>query len=166
MPTRGRWLILLFLSAFFCGIYVILFGLLNQILILTASFFLILIPPCLLGSGFFEALGNSRGTSPDPVDVFARAILEALILGVIIIAVALIREPLGMGTLSFPGGVQGIVEIFGNPDENTFILVRILSASAGGLLLLGYITALFRYFRKASGSVPKNDYTTNSRRDG
>ena len=151
MPARGKMVILLFLSAFLCGIYMLLMGLLNPLLILGTGFFLVLVPPCCLGSGFFEAC---ESVSPD--EVIARAVLEAIVLAGLIIALALIREPLGMGTLSIPGGIQGIAEVF-DSGEGSFIPLRFLSASAGGLLLLGYGIALFRYFRERNGNVPQND---------
>ena len=149
MPVRGKMLILLFLSSFLCGVFILLVGLLNPLLILGTGFFLILVPPCCLGSGFFEACGSEY-----PGEVFSRALLESVVMAGLIIALALIREPLGMGSLSFPGGVQGIVEIFASQEEGGFLPIRLLSASAGGLLLLGYGTALFRYFRERSSSIP------------
>ena len=148
MPARGKAVILLFLSAFLCGIFMLLIGMLNPLLILGASFFLVLIPPCCLGSGLFD------GTEPTyQGELVSRALLEAVVLSGIIVALALIREPLGMGTLSFPGGAQGAVELFEAGEENGFVPVRILSASAGGLLLLGYGISLYRYCRERYGGV-------------
>ena len=149
MPKQGRMAVLLFLSAFLCGLFMLLTGLLNPLLVLSTGFFLVLIPPCFLGSGFFEASETEY-----PVEVFSRAIFEALVISALILALALVREPLGMGVISFPGGVQGIIELFGSNDDEAFVPVRLLSAAGGGLLLLGYVTALFRYFRQRSGSVP------------
>jgi hypothetical protein len=150
MPVRGKSVILLFLAAFFCGVFIILVSLVNPLLILGTVFFLLLVPPCCLGSGLFEA-----SESVDPLEVFFRALQEAVVLSIIILGFALIREPLGMGSLSFPGGVQGIIELFG--DSDSFFPLRILSVSAGGLLLLGYGVALFRFFRESSGSVPEEE---------
>ena len=155
LPVSGKMLILLFLSSFCCGIFMILLSLLNPLLILGTVFFLILIPPCLVGSGLFDA-----SLQVDLDDAFSRAILEALALALVIVAFALIREPLGMGTLSFPGGAEGIIEIIGNTDNETFVPARILSASAGGLLLFGYGISLFRYFR---GRSHGGDYEEGSK---
>jgi hypothetical protein len=58
-----------------------------------------------------------------------------------------------MGTLSIPGSVQGIMEIYKGQNAEIFLPGRILSISAGGLLLLGYIIAFYRYFRNRSGNV-------------
>jgi hypothetical protein len=70
---------------------------------------------------------------------------------------------LGLGTLSIPGGAQGIVEILGSADKDAFVPARILSASAGGLLLLGYGTALYRYFRERSHGVSDSGYEEGSK---
>ena len=153
MPASGKTLILLFLSVFCSGVFMIIVSLLNPLLILGTSFFLILIPPCLLGSGLFDA-----STQVEIDDAFSRAIIEALVLALIIAAFALIREPLGMGTLSFPGGAQGIIEVFGSSVDDSFALVSILSASSGGLLLLGFGIALFYYFRERNHGAPNGNY--------
>ena len=155
MPTRGRMIILLFLSSFICGIFILLVNIFNPILIMGTSFFLVLIPPICLGSGFFEAIESAASDpdtsvipSSDPFEVVLRALSEAVVLSGIIIALSLIREPLGMGTLSFPGSAQGIFELFANRETEKFTAVRILSTSSGALFLLGYTVALFRYFKK------------------
>ena len=152
MPKRGRIVILLFLSAFLCGFFMLFASLMNPLLILGTGFFLVLIPPCFLGSGFFEAAETEY-----PIDVLSRALLEAAVMAGLILALALVREPLGMGTLSLPGGADGIVELFNAADADVFVPARLLSAAAGGLLLLGYVTALFRYFWARNSSVPEEE---------
>lgn len=146
MPSRGRMVILLFLSAFICGIFMLVASLFNPLLILGTSFFLFLVPPCCLGSGYFEAAG-----SEETIGAVSRALFEAITLSAIILALALIREPLGMGTLSLPGGAQGMVELFNSRETDEFVFARIFSVSSGGLLLLGYVTAMYRYFRGKFG---------------
>ena len=153
LPARGKKAVLLFLSAFFCGVFILLVNLFNPLLIFASGFFLLLVPPCCMGSRLFEA----QEATLAPAALCAQALIKAAVLSGIILAVALIREPLGMGTLSFPAGIQGVVEVFDIRGENHFVPVRFLSASAGGLVLLGYGTALFRYFRDRSGSAPPNE---------
>ena len=143
MPLKGRMIILLFLSSFFSGLFAILTGFLNPLLIMGTGFFLFLIPPWCLGRGFFEL-----SDSFDPVETVSRALLEAITMSLIIIAFALIREPLGMGTLSIPGSYSGIIELTGGGNREIFIPAKILSVSSGGLLLLGYTAALHRYLRE------------------
>lgn len=71
---------------------------------------------------------------------------EALLLGLLIVIFALIREPLGYVSLSLPGGVQGSV-LFSFREES-FLPVRLIASSSGALLLLGYFLALYRYYRE------------------
>ena len=146
MPKRGKMIILLFLSTFLCGIFILLLSLFNPLLVIGTVFFLILIPPCCLGSGFFEALD-----SVDHFEAVLRALLEASVLAGIILAFSLIREPLGMGIISIPGGPQGIIEIFSGNRAIGFLTIRFFSTTAGAFLLLGYFIALYRYFKKQRG---------------
>ena len=152
MPSRGKMTVLLFLSTFLCAIFILLTGMLNPLIILGTSFFLLLIPPCCLGAGYFEEL-----ESVDHGEAVSRALLEAITLGAIILAFALIREPLSMGTLTFPGGPAGITELFNVKDSDAFVLLPAFSVSAGGLLLLGYATAIYRYFGENNGGISNND---------
>jgi hypothetical protein len=141
MPQGGKSIILLFLSALVCSIYVLCLSLVNPLLTMETCFFLVLVPPCCVGSGLFKRLESlALG------EAFSRSLLESLALGGIIIALSLIREPLGMGSVSFPGGAGGIVEIPGGDYEGGGP-VRIFAVSGGGLLILGYGVSLFRYFR-------------------
>jgi len=151
MPSRGKKVILLFLTSFLCAFITLFIGFLNPLLILSTIFFIILIPPFCLSTGLFEAIGAS-----DPFDVLSRALFEAVTLAGLILALALIREPLGMATLSIPGNAQGIRELFNSEESNTIIPAQIFSVSSGGLLLLGYGTALYRYIREQITEAAKN----------
>jgi hypothetical protein len=143
MPKKGKVVILLFLVSLVCSIYVLFGFLLNPLLTLGSWFFLILIPPVCIGSGIFADL---EGIELD--ESIPRVFLEALSMSLLIIGLALIREPLGMGSLSFPGGPGGIVEFFSADSGEGFLPIRVLSVSSGGLLLLGYIVALFYHYRE------------------
>jgi hypothetical protein len=44
------------------------------------------------------------------------------------------------------------MEIYEGQNTETFLPGRILSISAGGLLLLGYVIALYRYLKDRSGN--------------
>jgi putative effector of murein hydrolase LrgA (UPF0299 family) len=82
----------------------------------------------------------------DPEDALARALLEALVLGALLVALALIREPWGLGSLSIPGGIFGIIVLF-SYNTGGIVPLRIISSSTGAFLLLGYGVALFRFCR-------------------
>jgi len=156
MPVQGKKIILLFLSSFLCGLYFLLIGLLNPLIIYGLAFIIVLIPPYCLGNGFYENLSFYESSSSIPVkEVFLRALLEALVLSGVIIGLALIREPLGMGTLSFPGGIYGIREI-GSEGEN-LVPFRLFSISAGGILLMGYGIALFRFIKSKKNMTTEED---------
>jgi hypothetical protein len=142
MPSKGKPVILLFLSSFVSSVYILLSGLLNPLLVQTCWFFLILVPPCCIGTGLYEQMEDL-----DPGESLPRVFLEAACLGLLVVALSLIREPLGLGSLSLPGGTGGIFEIFSVEGGENFFPLRILSVSSGALLILGYITAAFRYFR-------------------
>jgi len=152
LPKKGKIIILLFLSTLICNLYLLLISLLNPLLAAGSWFFLVFIPPCCIGSDRFERLN-----ALDIRECLPRVFLEAGCLGLLIIAISLIREPLGMGSLSFPGGIWGITEVF-NPEEDGegFFPIRLLSVSAGGLLILGFVVAVFRFFRNQK-SIPEND---------
>jgi hypothetical protein len=152
MPSNGRNVILLFLSSFLCGLFILFVSLLNPLLIMTTTFFLLLIPPFCLSTGFFETI-----ESPDIIDTVFRALLEAVSLAGIILAFALIREPLGLGTLSVPSTAYGIRELFSREESDTIIPAQIISVSSGGLLLLGYGTALYRYIRENYAEAFRGD---------
>jgi hypothetical protein len=130
---------LIFFTALLGNIYLLLLFLISPLLAMGTSFLILLIPPCCIGSGIL-----SRFDSLNPAEALVHTLLEALTLGGLIVALALIREPLGFAALSLPGRGEGIVEVFYAEGEG-FFPVRILSASAGALLLLGYGVALFRH---------------------
>jgi hypothetical protein len=142
LPKAGRPVVLLFLTSLVSSFYILLSGLLNPLLILGTWFFLILIPPCCIGSGLFEDL---EGVEPE--EALPRVLIEAGTLSVLIIGLSLIREPLGLGSLSFPGGPGGIIEFFTAADNDGFFPLRLLSVSGGGFLLLGYVIAGYRSFK-------------------
>jgi hypothetical protein len=142
LPKTGRPVILVFLTSFIASLYILLSGLINPLLILGTWFFLILIPPCCMGSGLFEDLDGVELEEALP-----RFLIEAACLGLLIIGLSLLREPLGLGSLSFPGGDGGIIELFSAGDDAGFFPIKILAVSGGGFLILGYIVAVYRFFR-------------------
>jgi hypothetical protein len=140
-PDRGKKLVLVFLSAFTGSIFLLLLSLVSPVLGLETFFLVSLTPLLCVDSGLFDRLDSQR-----PEEVVFRAFGEAAVLGGVIIAFSLIREPLGYFSLSLPGGAQGIVMIY-SAERETFLPIHIIASSAGSLLLLGYGVSLYRYFR-------------------
>jgi hypothetical protein len=140
-PRRGENQVLVFLSTLAGSIYLLFLCFANPVLGMESFFFVSLTPLLCISSGVFE---RSRDLALD--EAVFRAFAEAAVLGGLIIAFSLIREPLGYFSLSLPGGVHGIVKIVSS-GETAFLPIRIIAGSAGALLLLGYGVGLYRYFR-------------------
>jgi hypothetical protein len=138
LPRRGE--IRVFLSSFIAGLFILLLFLICPILAMDSLFFLILCPLCCISSGVLDRIEKFNAA-----EAVFQSYAEGMILSALILALALIREPLGYGTLSLPGGRQGIICPIRFPGES-YLPLRIFSSSAGAFFLLGYGVALFRYF--------------------
>jgi hypothetical protein len=147
LPERGRPLVLLLAASFIGCVYLLFLWLLSPLSALELFFLVPLVPLFCAGSGFFR-----RIESLPPGEAALRALSEALIWGGLLIGFALIREPLGAGSLSMPG-TSGIVLLFA--IEEDFFPVRFIASSAGALLVLGYGAGLYRHFRKIH--APRED---------
>jgi hypothetical protein len=139
-PQKGKTLVLLFFSSFIASLFLFLLFLGCPLLAMETLYLIILIPAYCAGSNF-----ATRFQSLERQVVFKRTPLEALSLGILIVALSLIREPIGFMALSLPGGARGIVEL--SYDWDFIIPMHIFSSSAGGLILLGYVVALFQSVR-------------------
>ncbi|MDR2313217.1 MAG: hypothetical protein LBE02_01625 [Spirochaetaceae bacterium] len=134
LPPPGRAPALLFLSALGACIFFVVLWILNPILALESSFFIFLSPVVFTASRLCERVWDF-----DMAEGLSQAVTEALILGILILGLSLIREPLGFGSVSVPG-LDSIRFIQEEP-------LRILQASSGALIILGYGIAVYRYFR-------------------
>jgi hypothetical protein len=144
LPKRGLPVLRLFLMSFWGSLYILIMHCVNPYLGMETTFFLLLCPLSCAGSGICRRIeGLSRR------DSILKAVLEALTLGGALAALALIREPLGFGSLTLPGGPQGLTELFvlDSPLSAAYFPVRIIAGASGGLLLLGYILVLYRRFK-------------------
>jgi hypothetical protein len=140
LPRWGREGINPFLISFIGGLYILVLSLISPVLAMDSLLFLILVPLCCVSSGLPERLAVM-----DPGEGAVRAALESLYLSAPILALALIREPLGYGALSLPGGSRGSTVIL-SFAEQACLPIQIISSSAGAFFLLGYGLALFRQF--------------------
>jgi hypothetical protein len=138
---RGRGLLSVFLASLMGSIFLMLIYFINPPLAMETTFLIILTPISCIACGIGERI---KGMNIE--DALGRALMEALVLGGFIIALALIREPWGFGSFSVPWGQQGITELVSIADFR-FFPVQVVSFSTGGLLLLGYALALFRRFQ-------------------
>jgi hypothetical protein len=104
------------------------------------TYLIVLVCCSFIGSSTLKALGSSTID-----EIVPYALWEAAVIGIPIITLSLIREPIGFMSLSLPGGAQGIIELFSasNADGANFLPIKIIASSSGALMLLGYIAALF-----------------------
>ena len=139
-PARGKFLIQIVLASFTGALYLLLLWFVCPLTALEVLFLVSLVPLFCAGSGIFK-----RAESLDLVDAVARALSEAGVFGALLLIASLIREPVGFGCLSLPGGARGItmLAVFGDG----FVPIRLAASSAGALLLLGYGVGLYRHFR-------------------
>ena len=133
-PQWGRDAVLLFVSSLAAGIFLMLLWFFDPILALESSFFIFLVPVIFTASGLC-----GRVLEYDMTEVLAQSLAEALILGVLILGLALIREPLGFGSISIPG-----LDVIHFVREEP---LRLFQVSSGALIILGYVIAVYRHFR-------------------
>jgi hypothetical protein len=145
LPKRGIPALEIFLPSFWGSLFMLILRCANPYLGMETGFLLLLCPLSCIGSGISRRVeGLARR------DSILKALLEALVLGGVLLALALIREPLGFGSLTLPGGPQGLLFLFA-PGSQDFVAdfpARIIAGASGGLLLLGYALTLFRRFKR------------------
>jgi hypothetical protein len=139
----GRTAARIILASFLGCLFLLFLWVTSPLLALETSAVILLVPCYASISPLFDKADGSNIAT-----LLLKSSFEAGSLGLLIIAFALIREPVGFMSLSLPGGRQGIIELFSPVDENGFLPVRIIAGSAGALLLLGYGAALFRGIKK------------------
>jgi hypothetical protein len=136
LPRRGKMVVVVFLSGLASELFLIALKIFNPILALQCTFFILLTPCWAIGS---KALRSKKSHSD--------YLFESLVICVLLIAFAFIREPIGFSTLSIPGGVEGITEIMRSTTQS-FFPIRFAASTGGALILFGYGYALFRSIRK------------------
>jgi len=141
-PRHGRTLLISFLASFVAAVYLFILWLVSPVCALESFFAVSLIPVFYISSG-----ESKRFNALSAEDSFFSSFFEALSLGVLLLAFALIREPLGFVSLSLPGGLQGSVMLF-SFDMESFLPVQLIGSSAGALILLGYFWALYKHINK------------------
>jgi hypothetical protein len=151
-PRHGRTILISFLASFMTAFYLFILWLISPVCALESFFAVSLIPVFYISSGEskrFNALSGAldSGVLDSAEDSFFSSFFEALSLGVLLLAFAIIREPLGFVSLSLPGGLQGSVMLFSFNMES-FLPVQLIGSSAGALILLGYFWALYKHINK------------------
>jgi Na+-transporting NADH:ubiquinone oxidoreductase subunit NqrD len=130
----GRDAALLFISSLASSIFLVLLWIFDPLLALESSFFVFIVPVVFMAGGLY-----SRVISHDLPEILSQALAEALILGLVILGMALIREPLGFGSLSIPG--MDVIRFIREEPVGFF------QTASGALIILGYGIAVYRHFR-------------------
>jgi Ca2+/Na+ antiporter len=144
LPQKGRDAVLVFVASFTCFLFYFFVSLVSPFQAMESAFYILLCPVFLLASGLY-----SRVHEYDAPEMVFQAVSEAFVLGALILALALIREPLGSGSVSLPG--LGLIRFIGGEDQASQALpepIGLLKFSSGALIILGYGIALYRHRRK------------------
>ena len=128
-------------------LFLYLLWILSPITALEVFFIVSLVPIFCVSCRIFDRIASLK-----PREAIARASSEALVMSLLIIVFAIIREPFGFLSLSVPGSCQGIFFLIKSNEEG-MLPIRLISDSVGALLLLGFAAGLYRYFR--SNNAPR-----------
>jgi hypothetical protein len=152
LPANGMIILFTCLAVFFSSVYLLLLWLLCPFAALETFMILLLIPLFCANSGFVHEMQlRSETGHVDIFDNVSDALSQAASLAGLVIAFSIIREPLSYCTLSFPGTYQGMITIM-YFKSGMFFPVGIFSASAGALLLLGYLICLYQNWKGKTGN--------------
>jgi hypothetical protein len=145
LPQKGDEVVLVFVSSFAGFLFYFFTFLVSPFQAMENALSILLCPAFLLASGLYH-----RVKEYDTTEMVFQALCEALVLGALILALALIREPLGSGSVSLPGlglirfigGESGLSQAeSGAPPVEPLALLKL---SSGVLIVLGYGVALYR----------------------
>jgi hypothetical protein len=148
LPEQGRDAVLVFVSSFACFLFYFFVSMISPFQAMENALSILLCPAFLLASGLYP-----RVKEYDTPEMVFQAVSEAFVLGALILALALVREPLGSGSVSLPG--FGLVRFIGGGDPAAQASsppeirlppepLALLKLSSGALIILGYCVALYR----------------------
>jgi hypothetical protein len=162
LPEKGRDAVLVFVSSFTCFLFYFFLFLISPFHAMENALCILLCPAFLLASGLYHRIKEY-----DTPEMVFQAVSEAFVLGALVLAMALIREPLGSGSISLPG--LGRIRFMGreSPLSRTILPadpalspeppaaggafplepLALLKLSSGALIILGYGIALYRHRR-------------------
>ncbi|MDR1074435.1 MAG: hypothetical protein LBL45_12340 [Treponema sp.] len=138
LPKEGRGAVMVFLSSLITLFFLFILWFISPLLTIELLYVTLLVPVSFIGAFPREKLDSLNAS-----ETMVETLSQTGAIGCVIIALSLVREPLGFMTLSFPGGVQGFIELFNGSDATDFFPLRILAVASGAFFLLGYMTALF-----------------------
>lgn len=150
-PARGGRVLFAFISSFAAAMYLLALSLALPLAALQVFFAVSLVCVLCAASGIQNRLSGLSLSG-----VLRLSLQESLAAGLLVILIAVIREPVGFGSISLPGGAGGIIVFYPFGSDPGFNL-RLLSASSGALLLIGYLLGVYRYMGAKQVEEKQND---------
>lgn len=142
----------LFLYSFVASIFLFVLDIFNPVLAQETLLIVLLAPAMFLSGGLC-----SRTASMPFKKAFGTALGESAAHGILFICFAILREPLGYGAISVPGGERGITVLFS--FEDYVFPIQIISGGPGALLLLGYIFLIARLTKQREVYVKQSEHS-------
>lgn len=140
VPPPHFFIVKLFIVSALAACFSSAAGLLWPLSVLDMRLYLGAVPIFFLSSRVFE-----RSLPAPPLGAFWFTLEESFIVGALALAISLLREPFGFGSLSLPSS-DGLLLLFSS-DAASAVAARSLSAAAGGFWVLGYGIALYKKVR-------------------
>lgn len=152
IPEKYKTALIIMIVNFFTSLFYLIIDMINPISALEVYFTVFLIPITFLSSYFEKKAGNLSVS-----EEIIRGAKQASILGGIIIAVSLIREPLGYGTLSLPFSNKPMHLLPESIEEQ--VVMQVFSAPFGGFIIAACIIALVHVISHEQDSAVQTENT-------
>jgi Na+-translocating ferredoxin:NAD+ oxidoreductase RnfE subunit len=151
IPAKYKTAITIMIVTFISSLFYFFIDLIHPVSALELYFIVFLIPLTFLSSHLEKTASNFSASEEI---IFGAK--QASILGGIIIAIALIREPLGYGTLSLPFSNKMMYLLPESIQEQA--VLQVFSAPLGGFLITACLIALVRFVthQQDTSSVKEN----------
>ncbi|MDR0323921.1 MAG: hypothetical protein LBI12_05705 [Treponema sp.] len=144
-PKNGRKALYVCIASFWSTLYILLFWLLCPLAALEVFMLLLLVPLFFTGSNIIEHLSSMMDKYHyDNFEYLSEALVQAAVLAALTLVFSIIREPLFYCSWTLPGTYKGMITVI-SFKEGSFFPIEIFSASAGALILLGYIICLYQF---------------------
>jgi Na+-transporting NADH:ubiquinone oxidoreductase subunit NqrD len=141
-------ILMLFIFSFTGSLYFFIIQLLNPMLAMETMLLIMLAPVICFTSKICLRIEDRPFSR-----AFLTAIFEAVNIGLFLVFLSVLREPLGYGTLSLPGGNGGIKELF--HLEGGVFPIELIACSSGALFLSGYLLIVIRLIKQKRREEPK-----------
>jgi len=141
IPTTFK----LYIHVLICSFWALAYGLVeylfSPVLFYETQFPLVFTAVLYMISGLGQSIEVDRISN-----AMKKTVVQAMVVGFIILTFALIREPFGFGSLSLPTR-DGISEIL-TSELSADLAFRSIATTSGGLILLGFVIGFYRIVKE------------------